>query len=251
MSPNANFKTRLISREPLVGCFIKTPHPIIVEVLGAGSLDFLVLDAEHAPFDRSSIDACMIAARSVNCPVLVRIPSPNPDGLLSVLDCGAAGVLVPHVNTVEQAEALARAMHYAPGGRGFASTTRAGGYGNRSLYDHKAQSRDEVSLICQIEDREGAENFEEIASVTDVDALFVGRADLAVSYGLEDFNAPEVADLCAEILGAENAATGLFCAPSEDTQKWREKGSSFVVSGSDHSFLTKGATSLCASFANN
>lgn len=251
MSPNVKFKSRLTAREPLVGCFIKTPHPIIVEVLGASSLDFLVLDAEHAPFDRASIDACMIAARAVNCPVLVRVPSPDPAGLLNVLDCGAAGVLVPHVNTVEQAEALAQAMHYAPGGRGFASTTRAGGYGSRSLNDHKAQSRDEVSLICQIEDQEGAENFEAIASVADVDALFVGRADLAVSYGLENFNAPETADLCGDILGAKNAATGLFCAPSEDTNKWRDKGASFVVSGSDHSFLTKGAAALCSTFAKN
>jgi len=106
-------------------------------------------------------------------------------------------------------------------------------------------------LICQIEDREGAENFEEIASVTDVDALFVGRADLAVSYGLEDFNAPEVADLCGAILSAERATTGLFCAPGEDPQKWRLKGASFIVSGSDHSFLTKGAAALCSSLANN
>ncbi len=251
MTPNAHFKAQLTARKPLVGCFIKTPHPIVVEVLGASSLDFLVLDAEHAPFDRASIDACMIAARAVNCPVLVRIPSPDPAGLLNVLDCGAAGVLVPHVNTVEQAEVLAQAMHYGPGGRGFAATTRAGGYGSRSLTDHKSRARDEVSLICQIEDQEGAENFEAIASVADVDALFVGRADLAVSYGLEDFNAPEVADLCGDILGAKHAATGLFCAPSEDTHKWRSKGASFVVSGSDHSFLTNGAAALCASFANN
>ncbi|MCP4934569.1 MAG: 4-hydroxy-2-oxovalerate aldolase, partial [bacterium] len=61
MTPNAHFKARLVARQPLIGCFIKTPHPTVIEVLGAGPLDFLILDAEHAPFDRASIDACMLA----------------------------------------------------------------------------------------------------------------------------------------------------------------------------------------------
>jgi 2-keto-3-deoxy-L-rhamnonate aldolase RhmA len=246
MTPNARFKSRLTASEQLVGCFIKTPHPVVIEVLGAGPLDFLILDAEHAPFDRASIDACMLAAKAVACPLLVRVPNSDPSWILNVLDCGAAGVVVPHVTTAAQAEELANAMHYVPGGRGIAGTTRAGEYSLRPLVEHRAAARNEVSLFCQIEDRKGVENLAEIAAVPDVDALFVGRADLTVSYGLENFSTPEIAAICGDILGARGAATGLYCAPGEDVSEWRNKGASFIVSGSDHSFLAAGAKALAA-----
>ncbi len=244
MTPNATFKSRLTAGEQLVGCFIKTPHPSVIEVLGAGPLDFLILDAEHAPFDRSSIDSCMLAARAVECPLLVRVPNSDPAWILNVLDCGAAGVVVPHVTTVEQAETLAKSMHYVPGGRGIAGTTRAGEYSLRPLAEHRAEAGNEVSLFCQIEDREGVENLTGIAAVDGVDALFVGRADLTVSYGLEEFGSAEIDAICADILAAKGTATGLYCAPGEDLSKWREKGASFVVSGSDHGFLASGAKTL-------
>lgn len=246
MSPNARFRKALIGREQLVGCFVKTPHATVVEVLGATELDFLVLDAEHAPFDRTSIDACMLAAWAVGMPVLVRVPDDNPAFILNVLDCGAAGVVVPHVTSADQAERLARAMRYVPGGRGIAGTTRAGGYGGKPLPQHRADADTEVSLICQIEDREGVETAGAIAEVTGVDALFVGRADLTVSYGLTDFNDPGIADKAAGVLGVAGAATGLFIAPNEDMGPWRDKGASFCLCGSDHSFLFAGASALAA-----
>lgn len=105
----------------------------------------------------------------------------------------------------------------------------------------------EVSLICQIEDREGVDCHAAIAAVDGVDALFVGRADLAVSCGFDDFAAPEIAAMCGDVLAVEGAATGLYCAPGEDTRPWRQKGASFVVTGSDHSILIEGARSLAAS----
>ncbi len=244
ITTNARFKARLIDGEQLVGCFIKTPHPSVIEILGAGPLDFLILDAEHAPFDRASIDSCMLAARAVECPLLVRVPNSDPAWILNVLDCGAAGVVVPHVITTEQAEALAKSMHYVPGGRGIAGTTRAGEYSLRSLSKHRAEAGNEVCLFCQIEDREGVKNMTDIAAVDGVDALFVGRADLTVSYGLEEFGSAEIDAICADILAAEGAVTGLYCAPGEDLTRWRDKGASFVVSGSDHGFLASGAKAL-------
>lgn len=246
MTPNARFRNALIARNPLVGCFIKTPHPTVIEVLGATDLDFLVLDGEHSPFDKASINLCMLAAKAVECPVLIRVPDDNPAFILNVLDCGAAGVVVPHVVSVEQAKALAKSMRYVPGGRGIAGTTRAGGYGAVPLPAHRVAADAEVSLICQIEDREGVENAEAIAEVDGVDALFVGRADLTVSYGLSDFNDAEIAEKCGHVLGSKGAATGLFVAPTEDMGPWRDKGASFFLSGSDHSFLFAGAKALAA-----
>lgn len=247
MSPNARFKARLTAREPLTGCFVKTPHPTVVEVLGLCGLDFLILDGEHSPFDKAAINACLLAARAVGFAVLVRVPDDNPAFVLNVLDCGAAGVVVPHVTSVAQAEALARATRYGPDGRGVAGTTRAGHYGMRSLNDHLTDADAEVSLICQIEDREGVDCAHEIAAVPGVDALFVGRADLTVSYGMGDFNSAEIAKVSHDILGAPGTATGLYCAPGEPTAPWAASGASFFVVGADHSFLIQGAKALMAS----
>jgi 2-keto-3-deoxy-L-rhamnonate aldolase RhmA len=246
MTLNARFREALIAREPLVGCFVKTPHPTVIEVLAATELDFLVLDGEHSPFDKTSINLCLLAAQAVGCPVLARVPDDNQAFILNVLDCGAAGVVVPHVVSVEQAESLAKSVRYVPGGRGIAGTTRAGAYGARPLGEHRAAADREVTLICQIEDREGVENAGDIAAVEGVDGLFVGRADLTVSYGLTDFSDAGIAKLCGDVLGAAHASTGLYVAPGEDISQWREKGASFFLSGSDHSFLVQGANALAA-----
>lgn len=245
---NADFKSRLTAHEPLLGAFIKTPHPIIVEIMARVGFDFLVVDAEHAPFDRGSIDAMTLAGRAVGCPIVVRVPVATTDWVLNVLDGGAAGVMVPHVETAAQAEDLARAVGYGPGGRGFAGTSRAADYAGRSLKDHLEKARDEVALICQIEDPDGVLNRTAIADVEGVDALFVGRADLAVSHGLSDFFAPKVAEMTRDILSTESAATGLYCAPQEPLETHREAGGSFFVVGSEHTLMQQGGAALVQNF---
>lgn len=249
MSPNARFRARLTAKEPLLGTFVKTPHPVVVEILGATGLDFLVLDGEHAPFDRASVDACLLAARAAQVAVLVRVPDDRPSTILAALDSGAAGVVVPHVTSASQARALADAVRYVPGGRGIAGTTRAGDYGLKPLAEHRRAAADEVVLICQIEDREAVANHAAIAAVEGVDALFVGRADLSLSCGRDDFSSAEIDAMAAQVLGAAGAATGLYCAPGEDFARWAAHGASFVVAGADHGFLIGGARELVAGFA--
>ena len=245
---NAEFKQRLTAGEPLLGAFIKTPHPIVIEIMGSNGFDFLVLDAEHAPFDRSGIDMMMIAGRAVETPLIVRIPASSSDWTLNILDAGAAGLMVPHVLDAEQAGSLVQAVTYGRDGRGFAGTTRAASYAQRNLREHLKHARDEVSLICQIEDPEGAENATEIATVPGVDALFVGRADLAVSHGKSDFLDPDIAAMNRDILGVKGAATGLYCAPGEDLGPHRQAGGSLFVVGSEHTLMKQGAVELVEGF---
>ncbi len=241
MSPfamtNQTFRTRLSNKEPLLGAFVKTPHPIVTEVMAGAGYDFLVLDAEHAPFDRGTLDACIFAGRAMGCAMVVRVPVGTPEWVSIVLDSGAAGVMVPHVNTVEDAQGLVRSMRYGPEMRGFAGTTRAALYADRSMTEHLGATPNEVVLIAQIEDPSGATDFASIAAVDGVDALFVGRADLAVGLGVNDFFAPEVVDLTTKILGAAQAATGLYCAPDEDISPFSSAGASLFVIGSEHSAI--------------
>lgn len=250
MTLNAEFKSRVLARERLLGTFFKTPHPIAMEVMGHAGFDFVVLDAEHAPFDRTSIDMCLIAARSVHLPVIVRIP--DPSWALNTLDMGAAGLMYPHVETAHQATELARLSHYheggGPGVRGFAGTTRPALYSKRPFSEHLAESGNEVTVIAQIEDPKGVANAKQIAATADIDCLFVGRADLAVSHSLPGFFAEEVAEMTEATLGLKGCTTGLYCAPQEPLERWSEAGASLFVIGSDHSLMLEGAASLRAAF---
>lgn len=244
MTPGAAIKQKITSRTPVCGTFLKTPHPIMIEIMGQAGYDFLVLDAEHAPFDRGTLDTLMIAGRAANIPLIVRVPSAGPDWIMAVLDAGAAGIMVPHVNDATFASELVRATRYGAwgqGGRGFAGTTRAADYAQRSLSEHFGKTPGEVTLICQIEDPPGAEDFEAIANVDGVDALFVGRADLAVGYGKSDFFDPDIGQKTLNILGAAGAATGLYCAPGEDIAPLKSAGASVFVIGSDHTCLKRAA----------
>ena len=96
---DATLKTRMRRRDILAGTFLKTPAHDMVEVLATSGLDFICLDAEHAPFARARMDACLAVGRAMGFPILVRVPDGTPSELLRVLDSGAVGVVVPHVTT--------------------------------------------------------------------------------------------------------------------------------------------------------
>ena len=244
---NARFKARLAAREPLLGTFLKTPHPILVEVLAAAGFDFIVIDGEHGPFDRGAIDTLMIACRAVGLPAIVRVPADHWIGW--VLDMGAAGVMVPHVASLDRARAVVAACRYPPeGARGFAGTTRAAGYVGRAMAEQLTHPGDEVVLLCQIEEPEGVAAAAEIAALDGVDGLFVGRADLSVASGERAFAGPRtVAETC-EVLGRAGAANGLYCAPGEDLAPFREAGATVFVVGSEHTLIAGGGRALRAAF---
>lgn len=243
-------RSRLAARAPLLGTFIKTPHPHVVEVLASCELDLLCIDAEHAPFDRAAIDLCILAARAAQLPVLVRPSSSAPEQILNALDCGADGVLVPHVRSVQEAEAVARACRYRLGGRGYAGSTRAAGYGQSSMAEHRRASDESVVVVAQIEDREALGEIEAIASVDGIDALFIGRADLTVALGCRTTDDPPVLAAVERVVESCKAAgrpVGMFLPRPEETQDWARRGATLFLLGSDHGFLRTGARALRAS----
>lgn len=243
----STLKARLAACELIVGTFVKTPSPIMVEVLGLTDLDCICLDAEHAPFDRGTLDGCIFAARAQNKDVLVRVPSAAPEHLLNALDCGATGVVVPHVRSAAEAEAIVRAAQYGSGGRGYAGSSRAAGYTTLPMARHKKGSSARTVVVAQIEDPEAVDCVEEIAAVTCLDALFVGRVDLTVAYGAESQDDPRVIAAVERVCAAGVAAkkpVGMFLARVEDVPHWRSLGASFFLLASDHTFLLAGANEL-------
>ncbi len=240
------FRERLRAGDLLAGTWVKTPHPHIVEVLSLSSLDLLVLDAEHAPFDRTSLDLCIMAARAGGKTILVRPPSSAPEYILNALDCGADGVILPHIRSGDEAQAAVKACHYVSGGRGYAGSSRAAGYTSKGMAKHRADAKG-VIVIAQIEDVEGVDAIEAIARVEGIDALFIGRADLTIAYGAETPDDAVVVEAVDTIVAAGKAAgrtTGMFLGRVGDVPMWREKGASLFILGSDHDFLLQGAARL-------
>jgi 2-keto-3-deoxy-L-rhamnonate aldolase RhmA len=240
-------KQRLAAGERIVGTFVKTPSPIVVEVLALSSLDCLCLDAEHAPFDRAAIDGCVLASRASGKDVLVRVASTTPEHVLGALDCGATGVVAPHVRSADEARALVRMAHYGAGGRGYAGSSRAAGYTTTSMADHLAASARRTVVIAQIEDPEAVDAIDDIAEVDGIDALFVGRADLTVAYGTTDQDDRRVVAAVERVCAAGRARgrpVGMFLSRADDIPLWAEKGATLFLLGSDHGFLLAGAKAL-------
>lgn len=246
------FRERLRAGDLLAGTWVKTPHPHIVEVLSLTSLDCLVLDAEHAPFDRAALDLCILAARAGGKTVLVRPQSASHEQILNALDCGADGVILPHIRTADEAVDAVKACHYVSGGRGYAGSSRAAGYTSKGMARHREDAR-EVTIIAQIEDIEGVDNIDAIAVVGGIDALFIGRADLTISYAAETPDDAVVVEAVDRIVAAGKAAgrtTGMFLGRNGDVPMWREKGASLFILGSDHDFLLQGAAKLAEAIRN-
>lgn len=246
------FKNTLRSGRPLIGTFVKTRDHAMLEVLARANLDVVVLDCEHAPFERTTLDPCLLATRAGGLPSLVRIPAARPEYILAALDMGATGVVVPHVRTPEEAVAVVKACHYGPGGRGYAGSPRAADYTKKPMARHLAESAAETTVVAQIEDIEAVEAVDEIAAVEGVDCLFIGRVDLTVAYGAETVNDPRVDAAIERICAAgrkHDQRVGLFLANVDEAKKWLEAGVSFFLVGSDHGFVYGGASALVERFA--
>ncbi|MFH0257866.1 HpcH/HpaI aldolase/citrate lyase family protein [Vibrio rumoiensis] len=237
-----NFKQRL-EQEILLGTFVKTPHPHIIEVLALADLPFVVLDAEHAPFDRASLDLCIMAAKASGLTCVVRVQNNTPSTILNALDCGAVGVQIPHICTAEQAEKLVKVCHYGEGGRGYAGSSRAAKYATKPMTEHLKDSKANTVVIAQIEDPQGVENVESIVNVNGIDALFIGQVDLTIAYGADSIHNEKVVQASMRVIEAAKAANkpiGMFVATAQQARKWRELGVSFFCVGSEHKMIIDG-----------
>ena len=240
------FRSRLTSRQKLIGTFVKTPSPIVAEVLGHSKLDVFCVDVEHAPFGRLELDLCVAAFRAADRPSIVRVPDDSPTSIRNALDSGATGILVPHVSTAEQAARIVKAAHFGEGGRGFAGSTRAANFTTKRMPDHIGDSARETAVIVQIEDLAALANVSAIAAVDGVDAIFIGRADLAVAMSESPMD-PEVVETVRRICSdAQNvdAAVGMFTPDFSEILDWIDRGCSFFLLSSDQSLMLAGANDL-------
>lgn len=241
------FKGLDLSRERAsFGTFVKTDSPQVIEVLATTQIHFAVVDAEHAPFDRMTIDRMILAGRACDLPVVIRLPDSSASTILTMLDMGAAGILVPHVDSADQARQIVSHARFRKGQRGISLATRSAGYGampRREAID----AADAIRILCQIESVQAVEDVENIAAVPGVDALFIGRADLAMSMGLDDPGAPAVEDAVVRILAAARKCSKVCAIHVNNMAEARERvaeGMTWIVVASDQGLLRRAAMEI-------
>jgi 2-keto-3-deoxy-L-rhamnonate aldolase RhmA len=241
-----SFRQEALAGRILVGTFVKTPAYEVIEVLARSSLDFVCLDAEHAPFDRARMDACLAVARAHDFPALVRVSAAEPHLILQALDAGAAGIVCPHVLSADKAREIARVARYGHHGRGFAGSTRSAGFATRAMADVLTDS-DHTLVIAQIEEPEGVKAAADIAAVEGIDGLFIGPADLSVGMGKTDQSSPELMAALTSV-GAAARAQGKcymsFVANAAKAAEWRSLGMTMFFAASEHAWMLAGANAV-------
>ncbi len=243
----------MLRRDQLqIGLWLALADSYSAEICGGAGFDWLVIDGEHAPNDIRSILAQLQALAAYPVHPVVRPPIGETHLIKQLLDLGVQTLLIPMVETAEQARRLVAAMRYPPAGvRGVGSAiARASRWQAMPAYLQQADA--EVCLLAQIETREGLRNLDAIAAVEGVDGLFIGPSDLAASLGhLGNPQHPEVhaaiADAVKRIRAAGKSA-GILGTEEEVTRQYLALGCSFVAVGADTMILAGAARDLAAKF---
>jgi 4-hydroxy-2-oxoheptanedioate aldolase len=251
-APRNTFKAALKEGRTQVGLWVALANAYMAEICAGAGYDWLLIDAEHAPNHIQTLVAQLQAVANYPVHPIVRPPIGEAWLIKQILDIGAQTILVPMVETKEQAEAMVRAVRYPPHGiRGVGSSlARASGF-NR-IPDYLQTANDEVCLLLQIESRAGLANLDAIASTEGVDGVFVGPADLAADMGfLGKPGASEVQaaveDALRRIQGHGNAA-GILTADQALARRYVELGARFVGIGSDVGLFVNATSKLARDF---
>jgi 2-keto-3-deoxy-L-rhamnonate aldolase RhmA len=237
---SGNLRRALRSGSPLFGILVKTASHQIVEALGHAGMDFVMLDQEHGPFGSNQLDISLLACRAAGIAGIVRVSQLDESLMLTALDLGAAGIMVPHIRTAGDAERAVGAARYRGGHRSFSNSTRAGKYATRGMADHIDHADDAVAVIALIEDPEGVENAAAIAGVPGLDMMVVGHADLAISMGQPGAAASPVLQAEARVVKAARDAgipMGRLVNPDEDFRRFRDEGTRLFILGIDQTIL--------------
>ncbi len=178
-------KAKLAADEPALGCSVMIPSPQIVEMIGHAGFDWVLIDMEHGTIGLESAELMAMAADSAGITPIIRPRSHSSADITSVMDRGAAGVQIPHINTPEDARRAVAAVKFGGGGhRGMAAGTRPDRYGLGEAMPDFVERSNAESLVCiQLEHSTAIDNVDALLAVEDVDVFFIGPSDLSQSMG--------------------------------------------------------------------
>lgn len=246
MNPANRLKTRARDGEASVGLWLQSLEPAFAEMASILGYDFVVIDHEHGPGSIADGIAHLRATRAggEHTTAVVRVPAADPVYLKRIIDAGAQAVLIPMIDTPEQAQAAVAACRYPPRGiRGNAAmAVRASGYGLREGYFESAD--ESLMIILQLESRIAMRNAQAIAAIEGVDMLFIGPADLGTDLGPTDVATGEMdrlIDGCLAAMRARGMPLGTTPRAGRTAAQLLTEGFALITLGSDIAFFRTGA----------
>ena len=244
-------KRRLAAGEPSIGTWLSLPSPEAAELVSRLGFDWLVVDTEHNPIDILTLSRMFGAITTGGVAPMVRIPWNHPENFKRVLDAGAWGVVVPMVNSREEAERAAEATFFPPKGKRSVGGSMTGTRFDTSGGDYLKHADDEICLILQIEHIDAVEKCDEILSVPGVAGCFIGPNDLAASMGIGlgvplEWDHPQIVEAIAHVCKTSKevgVAPGIHTSGAAGINQRIEEGFQFLAMASESKYLVGGLSS--------
>jgi 4-hydroxy-2-oxoheptanedioate aldolase len=230
----------------LLATFLLLPRAEVVEMLAVSGFDAVIVDLEHGPAGRAELTAVVSAAQGAGLYAIARLGNPADDEIGRVLDAGVDGLLVPHVSSPTEAEAIVRAGRFPPrGDRSINPYTRGNAYGVDGTRRY-GDVDDGVALIAMVEGAGALSSLEAIARTAELDGIFVGPVDLSSSLGFPgEPEHPQVIDAVRDVLArirAAGPAAGVYAPTPEAASRWLGAGAGLVALSADSAMLLRSLT---------
>jgi len=242
-----SFRSRLRSGQTLFAPLLTLDSPAVAELMTEAGFDWLFIDAEHSTLDTAKMQALLQAAGSTPC--VIRLVSGDDVPIKKALDIGAAGIIVPQVNSADHARRIVQAAKYAPVGQRGLGIARAHRYGLK-VREYMQTANDDTAVIVQAEHRDAVANIDAIVRVEGVDGVLIGPYDLSASLGLPGaVDHPDVRAAIDRVKTACRAAglpIGIFGLTADAVRPYMADGFTMIVAGVDTVLLGTAAASLVA-----
>lgn len=229
-------KRRLKNKERVAGAWIHSCSPIAASIIANAGFDFAVMDMEHSPLDFGLLPGMIGALNGTPCVPIVRAPWNNMVDIKRILDCGAYGIHVPFVCTVEEAKQAVSYCKYPPlGVRGAAGCTYAAQF-NLKRGEYFSRANDETLVMIAVENRKGAENAEAFTHIDGVDGIFIGPSDLGASMGYLNQASDEVQRVIRgieDVVVKSDKFLGTIANSMEEASRLYARGYNYIVVMSD------------------
>jgi len=246
------FKKALMTGQVQIGLWASLADPYAIEIVASAGYDWLLIDAEHGPNDLRSVLRQLQVLAAYSASPVTRLPVGDPVLIKQYLDIGAQSLLIPMVESAEQARQLVAATRYPPRGIRGVATTRASQWGNIDGYFSRAE--EQICLLVQVETKKGLQKLDEILSVEGVDGIFIGPSDLAASFGhLGNPAHPEVVSTIEQAIPpivSSGKAAGILTFDNALARRYLELGATFCAVGADTVLLAQTSRALVRMFRN-
>ncbi|WCK54574.1 aldolase/citrate lyase family protein [Aneurinibacillus sp. Ricciae_BoGa-3] len=238
-------KDKIINNVDAVGIWQRIPSSMVAEIISLTAIDFVSIDMEHGAIDIADLRTIVPIYTSQGIPTVLRIASQHAAFISKVLDLGIDGVMVPQIQTAEEARAIVEYSKYAPlGKRGLGGSCAADGYGELAIDEFIENENRRVTTIIQIETEQAIQNIDEIIEVQGIDLFYIGPFDLSQALGLPGkLDHPVVVRTIKELIykvKEKGKPVGMHAPHPDFINRWKEHGVHYFTYGMDSSFLKQG-----------